>query len=112
MKIDCINGSIIEGRRQTIIYCIELIRPPCYKIVENRIVNQEKTNKPRQKMVASYFEDHGEFIFVFNLETTAFTLLFEKLIGKMSEESLFFFEKEDREFYGANKSKSPRYAEL
>ena len=74
-KIDCINGSIVNGIRETNLYSFALSSPPGHKFYkEPRIKLFKKINKSVLSHVNFYFEDDKDHKPVdFNGETINFT---------------------------------------
>ena len=71
LKDDCIQGSIVNGRREPILYSFALSSPPSHKIYkEPRVKLFKKLNKSVLSHILFYFEDddykpvdfHGEMI--------------------------------------------------
>ena len=73
-KCDCIQGSIINGIREPILYSFALSSPPGYKICkEPRIKLFKKINKPVLSHIIFYFEDDDHKPVDSNGETISFT---------------------------------------
>ena len=71
LKCDCIQGSIVNGKREPILYSFALSSPPGHKIYkEPRVKLFKKINKSVLSHITFYFEDddykpvdfHGEII--------------------------------------------------
>ena len=74
LKCDCIQGSIIIGVRESILYSFALSSPPGYKIYkEPRIKLFKKINKSVLSHITFYFEDDDHKPVDFNNETINFT---------------------------------------
>ena len=74
LKCDCIQGSIINGIREPILYSFALSSPPGHKIYkEPRIKLFKKINKSVLSHITFYFEDDDHKPVDFNNETTSFT---------------------------------------
>ena len=74
LKCDCIQGSIVNGIREPILYSFALSSPPAYKIYkEPRIKLFKKTNKSVLSHITFYFEDDDHKAVDFNGETISFT---------------------------------------
>ena len=74
LKCDCIQGSIVNGIRESILYSFALNSPPNYKIYkEPRIKLFKKINKSVLSHITFYFEDDDYKPVVFNNETISFT---------------------------------------
>ena len=74
LKRDCIQGSIVNGIREPILYCFALLSPPGHKIYkEPRIKLFEKINKSVLSHITFYFEDDDHKTVDFNGEKISFT---------------------------------------
>ena len=74
LKCDCIQGSIVNGIREPILYSFALSSPPCHKIYkEPRIKLFKKINKSVLSHITFYFEDDDHKPVDFNNETISFT---------------------------------------
>ena len=74
LKCDCIQGSIVNGIREPILYSFALSSPPGYKIFkEPRIKLFKKINKSILSHITFYFEDDDHKPVDFNNETISFT---------------------------------------
>ena len=74
LKCDCIQGSIINGIREPILYSFALSSPPGHKIYkEPRIKLFYKVNKSVLSHITFYFEDDDHKAVDFNNETISFT---------------------------------------
>ena len=74
LKCDCIQGSIINGIREPILYSFALSSPPGHKIYkEPRIKLFKKVNKSVLSHITFYFEDDDHKAVDFNNETISFT---------------------------------------
>ena len=74
LKTDCIQGSIINGIREPILYSLALSSPPGYKIYEEpRVKPFKKINKSVLSHITFYFEDDDHKTVHFNNETISFT---------------------------------------
>ena len=70
LKCDCIQGSIINGVREPILYSFALSSPPGYKIhKEPRVKLFKKINKSVLSHITFYFEDDDHKPVDFNNET-------------------------------------------
>ena len=73
LKWDCIQGSIINGIREPILYSFALSSPPGYKIYkEPRVKLFKKINKSVLSHITFYFEDDDHKTVDFNNETKSF----------------------------------------
>ena len=74
LKCDCIQGSIVNGIRQPILYSFALSAPPGHKIYkEPRIKLFKKVNKSVLSHITFYFEDDDYKAVDFHNETISFT---------------------------------------
>ena len=74
LKCDCIQGSIVNGIREPILYSFALSSPPGYKIHEEpRVKLFKKINKSVLSHITFYFEDDDQKAVDFNGETISFT---------------------------------------
>ena len=74
LKCDCIQGSIVNGIREPILYSFALSSPPGHKIYkEPRIKLFKEINKPVLSHITFYFEDDDYKPVDFHNETILFT---------------------------------------
>ena len=74
LKCDCIQGSIVNGIREPILYSFALSSPPGYKIYkEPRVKLFKKINKSVLSHITFYVEDDDHKAVDFNGETISFT---------------------------------------
>ena len=74
LKCDCIQGSIVNGIREPILYSFDLSSPPGHKIYkEPRVKLFQKINKSVLSHITFYFEDDDHKAVAFNGETISFT---------------------------------------
>ena len=74
LKCDCIQGCIVNGIREPILYSFALSSPPGHKIYkEPRIKLFKKINKSVLSHITFYFEDDDHKPVDFNNETISFT---------------------------------------
>ena len=74
LKCDCIQGSIVNGIREPILYSFALSSPPGHKIYkEPRVKLFKKINKSVLSHIKFYFEDDDHKQVDFNNETISFT---------------------------------------
>ena len=74
LKCDCIQGSILNGIREPILYSFALSAPPGHKIYkEPRVKLFKKINKSVLSHITFYFEDDDHKPVDFNNETISFT---------------------------------------
>ena len=74
LKCDCIQGSIINGVRESFLYSFALSSPPGHKIYkEPRIKLFKKINKSVLSHITFYFEDDDHKPVDFYNETISFT---------------------------------------
>ena len=73
-KEDCIQGSIVNGIREPILYSFALSSPPGHKIYkEPRVKLVKKINKSVLSLITFYSEDDDHKPVNFNNETISFT---------------------------------------
>ena len=74
LKCDCIQGSIVNGIREPVLYSFALSSPPGQKIYKKlRVKHFRKTNKSIVSHIKFYFEDDDHKSVDFNGETISFT---------------------------------------
>ena len=74
LKCDCIQGSIVNGIREPILYSFALSSPPGHKIYkEPRVKLFKKVNKSVLSHITFYFEDDDYKPVDFHNETISFT---------------------------------------
>ena len=74
LKCDCIQGSIVNGIRESILFSFALSSPPGHKICkEPRIKLFKKINKSVLSHITFYFEDDDHKPVDFHNETILFT---------------------------------------
>ena len=74
LKCDCIQGSIVNGVREPILFSFALSSPPGHKIYkEPRVKLFKKVNKSVLSHITFYFEDDDHKPVDFNNETISFT---------------------------------------
>ena len=74
LKCDCIQGSIVNGIREPILYSFALSSPPGHKILkEPRVKLFKKVNKSVLSHITFYFEDDDHKPVDFHKETISFT---------------------------------------
>ena len=80
LKCDCIQGSIVNGKREPILYSFALCSPPGHKIhKEPRVKLFKKVNKSVLSHITFYFEDDDYKPVDFHGETISFTCQLIKL---------------------------------
>ena len=80
MKCDCIDGSMVNGVRQPIIYSFVLDKPSGYKVFcEPGSIYYKKLNKCVLNTITFYLEDDTNEEVNFNGETLTFTLQMIKI---------------------------------
>ena len=74
LKCDCIQGSIVNGIREPILYSFAMSSPPGHKIYkEPRVKLFKKINKSVLSHITFYLEDHDYKAVDFHNETISFT---------------------------------------
>ena len=80
LKCDCIDGSVVNGVRQPILYSFILDKSPGYKVFsEPETIHYKKINKSVLKTITFYLEDDNNEEVDFNGETLTFTLQMIKI---------------------------------
>ena len=80
LKCDCIQGSIVNGVREPILYSFALSSPPGHKIYkEPRVKLFKKINKSVLSHITFYFEDDDYKTVDFHGETISFTFQLIKI---------------------------------
>ena len=75
LKCDCIDGSVVNGVRQPILYSFVLDKLPGYKVFsEPETIHYKKINKSVLNTITFYLEDDNNKEVDFNGETLTFTL--------------------------------------
>ena len=74
LKCDCIQGSIVNGKREPNLFCFALASPPGQNIYkEPRVKLFKKINKSVLSHFTFYFEDDDYIPVDFHNETISFT---------------------------------------
>ena len=80
LKADCIQGSIVNEKREPILYSFALSSPPVHKIYKEPIVKLfKKINKSVLSHITFYFEDDDYKPVDFHNETVSFTCQLNKI---------------------------------
>ena len=80
LKCDVIDGSVVDGVRQPILYSFVLDKLPGYKVFcEPGTVHYKKINKSILITITFYFEDDNNTEVDFNQEVLTFTLQMIKI---------------------------------
>ena len=80
MKCDVIDGSVVNGDRQPILYSFVLDKPSGYKVFcEPETIHYKKINKFVLNTITFYLEDDKNEEVDFNGETLTFTLQMIKI---------------------------------
>ena len=80
LKCDIIDGSVINGVRQPILYSFVLDKKPGYKLFsEPETIHYKKINKSVLNTITFYLEDNNNKVVDFNQETLTFTLQMIKI---------------------------------
>ena len=80
LKCDVIDGSVVNGLRQSILYSFVLDKKPGYKVFsEPEIIHYKKINKSVLNTITFYLEDDNNEEVDFNGETLTFTLQMIKI---------------------------------
>ena len=80
LKCDCVDGSIVNGIREQILFSFNLSSPPGYKIIkEPNVILYKKINKTRLDSIQFFLEDSNHNPVDFNGETLTFTIQIVKI---------------------------------
>ena len=80
LKCDCVDGSIVNGIREQILFSFNLSAPPGYKIIkEPYIILYKQINKTRLDSIQFFLEDNNNNPVDFNGETLTFTIQIIKI---------------------------------
>ena len=80
LKCDCVDGSIVNGIREQILFSFNLSAPPEYKIIkEPTTVLYKLINKTRLDTIQFFLEDSNHNPVDFNGETLTFTIQIIKI---------------------------------
>ena len=80
LKCDVIDGSVVNGLRQSILYSFVLDKKPGYKVFsEPETIHYKKINKSVLNTITFYLEDENNEEVDFNHETLTFTLQMIKI---------------------------------
>ena len=80
LKCDAIDGSVVNGFRQPILFSFVLDKPPGYKVFcESETIHFKKINKSVLNTITFYLEDDKNKEVDFNGETLTFTLQMIKI---------------------------------
>ena len=80
LKCDCVDGSIVNGIREQLLFSFNLSAPPGYKIIkEPNIILYKKINKTRLDSIQFFLEDNNHNPVDFNSETLTFTIQIIKI---------------------------------
>ena len=80
LKCDCIDGSVVNGLRQPILYSFLLDKLPGYKVFsEPETIHYKKINKSVLNTITFFLESDNNEIIDFNQETLTFTLQMIKI---------------------------------
>ena len=80
LKCHCINGSIVNGVRELILFSLAMSSTPGHKIFEEpRVKLFRKVNKSVLSLITFYFEDNDHKPVDFHAETISFTCQLSKI---------------------------------
>ena len=80
LKCDCVDGSIVNGIREQVLFSFNLSAPPGYKFIEEpNIILYKKINKTRLDSIQFFLEDNNHNPVDFNGETLTFTIRIIKI---------------------------------
>ena len=72
-KCDFVAGGIINGKRQPVLYCFSLNKPPHHKVIKNIMLFHYGNIESNFKDVIFYFEDDDGNMVDFKAATIIFT---------------------------------------
>ena len=74
LKCDCIDGSVLNGIRQPVLFSFVLEKLPGYKVFcEPETIHYKKINKSVLNTITIYLENENNEVVDFNGETLTFT---------------------------------------
>ena len=80
LKCDVMDGSVVDGVRQPILYSFVLDKPSGYKVFcEPETIHYKKINKSVLNTITFYLDDDNNEVVIFNGETPTFTLQMIKI---------------------------------
>ena len=80
LKCDVIDGSVVNGLRQSILYSFVFDKKPGYKVFsEPETIHYKKINKSVLKTITFFLKDDNNKVVDFNQETLTFTLQMIKI---------------------------------
>ena len=80
MKCDCIDGSVVNGIREPILFSFVLDKPSGYKVFcQPETIHYKKINKSVLNTITFYLEHGNKKVVDFNGETMTFTLQMIKI---------------------------------
>ena len=80
LKSDCVDGSIVNGKREPILFSFGIDEPPGYKLfIHPNIILYKKVNKERIDGIYFYLHDDDYNLVDFNGETITFTIQLRKI---------------------------------
>jgi len=80
LKTDCVDGSIVNGIRESILFSFNLSAPPGYKIFkEPTTILYKKINRTKLDRISFYLEDTNHNPVDFNGESLTFTVQIIKI---------------------------------
>ena len=80
LKCDCVDGSIVNGIREQILFSFNLSAPPGYKIIkEPNIILYKKINKTRLGSIQFFHDDNNHNPVDFNSQTLTITIQIIKI---------------------------------
>ena len=81
LKCDCVDGSIVNGKREPILFSFGIDEPPGYKLfIHPNIILYKKVNKERIDGIYFYLHDDDYNPVDFNGETITFTIQLRKIL--------------------------------
>ena len=92
LKCDCVDGSIVNGIREQILFSFNLSAPPGYKIIKKPIIiSYKKLNKTWLDNIQFLLEDNNHDPVDFNSETLTFTIQIIKIYYKCEAKKKYYF---------------------
>ena len=80
LECDVIDGSVVKGKRQPILFCFIVHKPAAYKVFcEPETIHSKKMNLSVLNTITFYLEDNNREEVNFNGETLYFTLQYFRI---------------------------------
>ena len=78
-KCSFINGSLVNGVKETLLYTFALDQSPGHKKYKEPIIKLKKISKSVLSNITFYLEDNDHKLVIFNNETISFTCHLNKI---------------------------------